>query len=1107
MSLRNVSRLARTVTLGAVLAAAAAPASAIVPKQPDSYAEGREFFLPELYLSSANVPLQDALDELPNREAWQAFERQRDAAGQGRVSAFIDPRSGVATNILGSFPLIPGDGAFNRVSLSDLGRRVGRALTAVDAAAVADAARALIVEHEALLGLDARQVGELRAVQVAPELWQVSAPQVVDGVTVRDALFALTISHGNAVLMGTQTWGNVRARTQPTLTADEALEIGFAYAGGRSWSDDLQQKPQLELLPAAPPELQSGEAFAGPLGQGYRHRLAWSFIFQRPPDLARWEALVDAHSGEMLAFQDKNHYVERFVRGGIYPLTNTGICPTPQTCGVMQPASPMSFADTAFAAPDDFTNSAGIYNYTSGTATTTLTGRYVDIVDACGAISASSATGDIDLGGTNGQHDCTTPGFGGPGNTPASRSAFYEVNKLAEMARGYLPTNTWLQSRLTTNVNINLTCNAFWNGVSINFYRSGGGCGNTGEIAAVFDHEWGHGIDDFDANGVLSNSSEAYADIAAIYRLQASCVGHGFSLGAAGTCGLTADGTGPNRNEAQTGAAHCNTDCSGVRDADWGKHLDNTPDTALGFVCTSCLASSGPCGRQVHCAAAPARQAAWDFVARDLRNPPFNLDSQTAFVVGNRVFYLGSGNIGLWHACTCGASSDGCGATNGYMQWLAADDDNGNVSDGTPHMTALHAAFNRHGIACATPTPVNSGCAGAPTGAASLTATGGAYSASLSWTGVAGATSYQVFRSEGYAGCDFGKTKIAETAGTTFTDTQVANGREYYYNVVARGSSSACFGPVSNCVSVTPGGAPTPDFSVACSPSSVSVAQGGSANTTCTVTSLNGFSAAVALSCSGLPAGVSCAFAPGSVTPPSGGSASSTLTISASGAAATGTTGISVNGTSGADTRTAGVSVTVTGVTPVTLTFTSIAAEDGRTQESSELSNVGGASNSTATGTAALRAGDLTQDRQYRSIVSFDTSSIPDGATITSATLRLVRGGVTGTNPFTTHGTCQVDIVSGAYGGSTALVASDFEAASTATAVGSLSSPAANGSPSTAALNAAGLAAINKTGTTQLKFYFTLDDNDDGGNDYVGFYSGDNGTAANRPTLTVTYTP
>ncbi|HET6346083.1 MAG TPA: endopeptidase, partial [Myxococcota bacterium] len=425
--------------------------------------------------------------------------------------------------------------------------------------------------------------------------------------------------------------------------------------------------------------------------------------------------LVDAHDGEVLALQDINHYLAEQITGGVYPLTSTEICPDATHCGTMQTGWPMPFADTGLASPNDFTNSAGLFDSTGGTVTTTLTGQYVDIVDSCGA-PGGSASGSLNLGGANGQHDCTTPG-GLAGNTAAARSAFYEVNKLAEMARGWLPSNAWLQNRLTTNVNIALTCNAFWNGSTINFYRSGGGCRNTGEIAAVFDHEWGHGLDDNDAVGTLSSSSEGYADIAGIYRLQASCVGHGFFWTANSGCGQTADGTGFNQNEAQQGASHCNTDCSGVRDADWAKRADNTPDTPLGFVCTSCLTGSGPCGRQVHCAAAPSRQAAWDLVARDLRGAPFNLDSQTAFLIGNKLFYQGSGNIGAWHACTCGSSSSGCGATNAYMQWLAADDDNGNLNDGTPHMTALFNAFNRHGIACATPAAVNSGCASGPSAA------------------------------------------------------------------------------------------------------------------------------------------------------------------------------------------------------------------------------------------------------------------------------------------------------------------------------------------------------------------------------------------------------
>ncbi len=303
------------------------------------------------------------------------------------------------------------------------------------------------------------------------------------------------------------------------------------------------------------------------------------------------------------------------------------------------------------------------------------------------------------------------------------------------------------------------------------------------------------------------------------------------------------------------------------------------------------------------------------------------------------------------------------------------------------------------------------------------------------------------------------------------------------------------------------GGAPTPDFTVGVAPASLSLAQGASGNATATVTSLNGFSSSVGLSCSGLPAGASCTFAPPSVTPPANGSVPSTLTVSTAATTPAGTYALAVTGVSGSLTRSATLSLTVTSTAPVTVVFTSIGAEDGRIQESTETSNVGGTVNTASSNTTALRVGDAAADQQFKSVVSFDTSSIPDGATITSATLRLVRGSLTGTNPFTTHGACQIDVVNGSFGGSATLVSADFQAAATVTGAGTLSNPATNGAASTGTLNAAGLAAVNKTGRTQLRLAFTLDDNDDSGADYVGLYSGDNATAGNRPTLTIVYTP
>src|SRR6185295_13522843 len=507
-------------------------AGAVEPKQPGSYLDQKEFFKPELFISSSQAPLDGVLSNLPNRAVWEGFLAARENAGQVSARVFIDPRSGAAASLVAPFPLIPGRGANGQL--------------------VAAAARSFVEDHKALLGIDAAQLGATRAVQVTPDLWQISIPQTYMGIPVRYGRLAASISHGNLVLVGTETWGDVRGWSPvPKIDGAAALAAGFAYAGGRSAMDEIRRAPSLEVVPVAPQELQRGEGFAGPVGSGYQHRLVWTFLFQRPPDESVWEVMVDAHSGEVLAFQDTNHSVNESITGGVYPLTNTEICPNAATCGIMQSGWPMPFADTGLAAPNDFTNSAGIFNYTSGTVTTTLTGRYVDIFDNCGAIS-NGASGSINLGGTNGQHDCT-PAGGSAGNTASSRSAFYEVNKLIEMARGWLPGNAWLQSRLTTNVNIALTCNAFYSpsAGTINFYRSGGGCRNTGEIAGVFDHEWGHALDDNDAGGVLSNSSEGYADIAAIYRLQTSCVGHGFFWTSDQGCGMTADGTGFNANEAQ----------------------------------------------------------------------------------------------------------------------------------------------------------------------------------------------------------------------------------------------------------------------------------------------------------------------------------------------------------------------------------------------------------------------------------------------------------------------------------------------------------------------------------------------------------------------------
>jgi len=56
-------------------------------------------------------------------------------------------------------------------------------------------------------------------------------------------------------------------------------------------------------------------------------------------------------------------------------------------------------------------------------------------------------------------------------------------------------------------------------------------------------------------------------------------------------------------------------------------------------------------------------------------------------------------------------------------------------------------------------------------------------------------------------------------------------------------------------------------------------------------------------------------------------------------------------------------------------------------------------------------------------------------------------------------------------------------------------------------LNSNGRAAINKKGNTQLRLRFFLDDNNDGGADYLLFSSGDAATASDRPKFMVYFVP
>jgi hypothetical protein len=189
-------------------------------------------------------------------------------------------------------------------------------------------------------------------------------------------------------------------------------------------------------------------------------------------------------------------------------------------------------------------------------------------------------------------------------------------------------------------------------------------------------------------------------------------------------------------------------------------------------------------------------------------------------------------------------------------------------------------------------------------------------------------------------------------------------------------------------------------------------------------------------------------------------------------------------------------------VRPLSLTVSSTGAQDGWVLESGENTKVGGSLSATAT---TFRLGDNAAKKQYRSILSFSTKSLPDDAIITGVTLKIRKQGIIGGgNPVTIFQGFMVDIKKG-YFGTSALQTADFQ--TTASRTCGPFKPALSGSWYSIDLSS-GISSINKVsvsaGLTQIRLRFKLDDNNNTTANYLSLYSG-NASSSYRPQLVIEY--
>jgi hypothetical protein len=221
----------------------------------------------------------------------------------------------------------------------------------------------------------------------------------------------------------------------------------------------------------------------------------------------------------------------------------------------------------------------------------------------------------------------------------AQLSAFVHGRIVKEYARSFAPGLAWLDGQLVATVNIDDECNAFSDGDTINFFRSSSECANTALTTDVVYHEAGHSIHAqsiIDGVGSFDSAfSEGLSDYLAATMQNDSGMGRGFF--------------------------HDNT---ALRELDpVGSEFSWPQD--IGEVHTTGKIFGG---------------AMWD-----LRKALIEQYGQDEGVRrADQMFY----------AAVQRASS--IPAT--YFEILAFDDDNGDLTDGTPHGCLVDATFGPHGL-------------------------------------------------------------------------------------------------------------------------------------------------------------------------------------------------------------------------------------------------------------------------------------------------------------------------------------------------------------------------------------------------------------------------
>ena len=343
--------------------------------------------------------------------------------------------------------------------------------------------------------------------------------------------------------------------------------------------------------------------------------------------------VVDSATGRILFQEDQ-------VLNADVNVTVTGLATTGSAAAACntEVAQPLPYARITYGTTTLYANAAGtltIPNISTSTSfTSVVSGQWFGVNDV-----ANGSVGSIALSSAGGALSFVHNAANTAEDQLAEVNAYIHANKIRDLTLAANPSfpSIGTQTNWPINVQVTGSCNAFYNGTSINFYPSGGGCNNTA-FAAVVHHEYGHHLVNRAGSG-QGEYGEGFGDICSVLVLDEPRLAVGFQT--------------------------CST---GIRNA------DNTCQY-LESGCSSCGSAIHSCGQLIS-------GCLWDLRENLLLSQPATYRTTLAnLAIDSVLLHTGTGI-----------------APDITIDFLTLDDNDSNIANGTPNYADINNAFTLHAM-------------------------------------------------------------------------------------------------------------------------------------------------------------------------------------------------------------------------------------------------------------------------------------------------------------------------------------------------------------------------------------------------------------------------